>query len=240
MKHKCSNCGSLKVQHAMWVTLNEGTVGETFGTFNEQDTSYCPDCGARGSIAVAPPDPIYPDPLAPVRLTVDQLEWLVNHLSERSARIDEGEVATLRAFVGILDAMEAVAAGQLRDDIQFVAGQLRGRIEAESRKPNVCRRDPDDIEECPSCTYLGHTCPVCDPEQHFLFEDAVEGLSVEDPTDWTISCEGTTEDGMSWDFDLFAERKDGHRMRWVVAEDGYRENVHGGEWVDLAREAVPA
>jgi len=52
MKYYCRECGSENVSHAMWVNPNTDKVGECFGTWNNQDTSFCEDCEAKGSIEV--------------------------------------------------------------------------------------------------------------------------------------------------------------------------------------------
>lgn len=48
--YKCKKCGSTKVQHALWVSLNSEEVGAVFGTWNSDDNSFCPDCEEWGCI----------------------------------------------------------------------------------------------------------------------------------------------------------------------------------------------
>lgn len=48
--YKCKKCGSAKVQHAMWVELNTERVHDTFGTWNHDDNSFCPNCEEHGTI----------------------------------------------------------------------------------------------------------------------------------------------------------------------------------------------
>lgn len=49
-RYRCSSCKSTNVEHVMWVCPNSDEVGEVFGTWNQQDTSFCNDCEARGCI----------------------------------------------------------------------------------------------------------------------------------------------------------------------------------------------
>jgi len=44
---RCAKCGGTNVQHAMWVSLNEGDDGcivDTFGSWCDGDNSWCNDC----------------------------------------------------------------------------------------------------------------------------------------------------------------------------------------------------
>ncbi len=50
--YKCKVCGSTNVQHVMWVDLNTDEPQEAFGSWNEEDTSHCGDCGSAGCIKV--------------------------------------------------------------------------------------------------------------------------------------------------------------------------------------------
>ncbi len=40
----CATCGSEDVQHAMWVRLNTNEIREEFGTWNEDDSTWCDVC----------------------------------------------------------------------------------------------------------------------------------------------------------------------------------------------------
>jgi hypothetical protein len=53
-KFRCRECHSTDVEHTMWVNPNTEEVGEIFGTWNQQDSSFCNDCGLRGCIEDVP------------------------------------------------------------------------------------------------------------------------------------------------------------------------------------------
>lgn len=50
VKFICSKCDSDDVEHAMWVNPNTETVGDTFGTWNEDDASFCNNCESTGTL----------------------------------------------------------------------------------------------------------------------------------------------------------------------------------------------
>ena len=44
IKYVCAVCGGCEVQHAMWVSLNDGAVHDDFGSWCNGDNSWCADC----------------------------------------------------------------------------------------------------------------------------------------------------------------------------------------------------
>lgn len=41
---RCARCNGFNVEHAHWVNLNSGEVGDIFGSFCNGDNSFCNDC----------------------------------------------------------------------------------------------------------------------------------------------------------------------------------------------------
>lgn len=48
---ECVKCGSRRVQFAHWVEVNSGRVDDQFGSWNERDARWCPDCGEHTDLA---------------------------------------------------------------------------------------------------------------------------------------------------------------------------------------------
>lgn len=55
--YRCKKCGSTRVMHALWVELNTCRIAEPFGTWNQDDNAWCPDCETRGTIEEVPDPP---------------------------------------------------------------------------------------------------------------------------------------------------------------------------------------
>lgn len=47
---ECGRCGSRRVQLAHWVEVNSGRVEDQFGSWNEMDSRWCPDCGEHAEL----------------------------------------------------------------------------------------------------------------------------------------------------------------------------------------------
>lgn len=51
-KYVCAVCGGDRVQHAMWVSLNDNAVLDDFGSWCSGDNSWCDDCDEHVEIKV--------------------------------------------------------------------------------------------------------------------------------------------------------------------------------------------
>lgn len=47
---ECARCGSRRVQLACWVEVNSGRIEDQFGSWNESDSRWCPDCGEHAEL----------------------------------------------------------------------------------------------------------------------------------------------------------------------------------------------
>jgi hypothetical protein len=47
---ECRKCGSREVQVAHWVEVNSGRIVDQFGSWNEMDSRWCPDCGEHAEL----------------------------------------------------------------------------------------------------------------------------------------------------------------------------------------------
>lgn len=50
MSVRCSRCGSEDVQYAVWFNPNTEEVGEIFGSWGEEDSSFCCSCEENGTL----------------------------------------------------------------------------------------------------------------------------------------------------------------------------------------------
>lgn len=57
----CQNCGSDNVEVAMWVNPNTNAVGDVFGSWGEDDSSYCNNCQMNGTLDEDKPEDIDPN-----------------------------------------------------------------------------------------------------------------------------------------------------------------------------------
>lgn len=48
---ECVKCGCRRVQFAHWVEVNSGRIDDQFGSWNERDARWCPDCGEHTDLA---------------------------------------------------------------------------------------------------------------------------------------------------------------------------------------------
>ncbi len=45
---RCTVCKGTNVEYAVWQNPNTGEVGDTFGSWNAGDNTFCRDCDAEG------------------------------------------------------------------------------------------------------------------------------------------------------------------------------------------------
>ena len=50
----CAECGSLRVEYAVWYDPNTGTARDVFGSWNAGDNTFCVDCDINGRDCNAP------------------------------------------------------------------------------------------------------------------------------------------------------------------------------------------
>ena len=51
-EYTCTNCGSGDVHVAMWVDPNTLEVFDDFGSWGEQDSQFCNNCGENGTVYI--------------------------------------------------------------------------------------------------------------------------------------------------------------------------------------------
>ena len=82
IKYVCAVCGGSEVQHAMWVSLNDGAVVDDFGSWCDGDNSWCDACEEHVEIKVVDTE----------KLTIAQRRDLRRLLGKRAPlRVATGE-----------------------------------------------------------------------------------------------------------------------------------------------------